>query len=169
MITNTVKSEEAKRQASDSEGEGPSPETVPIPSTQSSGVVIPRRASLTGKIGVAINEERRNAFEKRLLGICLAVLSGNDKVLINNIIDTTGDIILAEPDLKELIALITGSDNIQIITGDRFVKIGCIRGKLPIWVPVIKIVVNDQDFYVAYNRIHTMFAEYRITLEKVVA
>jgi len=133
-------------------------------------VKIPTKAALAEKVGVSIDEERRTLFEKRLLGICLAVLSENNKVLINNIIDITGDIILSKLDLTELISIITGSADVSIVTGDRSVKMSCLNSKkIPLWVPVAKIIVNNQDFYVAYNRIHTMFADYKITLEKVIA
>ncbi len=133
-------------------------------------VKIPTKAALAEKVGVSIDEDRRTLFEKRLLGICLAVLSENNKVLINNIIDITGDIILSKLDLVELISIITGSTDVSIVTGDRSVKMSCLNSKkIPLWVPVAKIIVNNQDFYVAYNRIHTMFADYKITLEKVIA
>jgi len=133
-------------------------------------VKIPTKAALAEKVGVSIDEDRRTLFEKRLLGICLAVLSENNKVLINNIIDITGDIILSKLDLIELISIITGSTDVSIVTGDRSVKMSCLNSKkIPLWVPVAKIIVNNQDFYVAYNRIHTMFADYKITLEKVIA
>ncbi len=133
-------------------------------------VKIPTKAALAEKVGVSIDEDKRTLFEKRLLGICLAVLSENNKVLINNIIDITGDIILSKLDLVELISIITGSADVSIVTGDRSVKMSCLNSKkIPLWVPVAKIIVNNQDFYVAYNRIHTMFADYKITLEKVIA
>ena len=133
-------------------------------------IKLPTRAELVAKAVPSIDETRRIAFEHRLLEICLAVLSSNDKVLIHNIIDTTGDIILSRQDLKELIQIITGSEDVQIIEGERAIKMSCLTSKkigALIPVPVSKIVVNNQDFYVAYNRMHTMFAEYKLTLEKV--
>lgn len=130
-------------------------------------IKLPPKSSL--KVGSGIDEDKRTAFEKRLLGIYTYVLSTNDKVLLNNIIDITGDIILAKADLIELIKIITGADDVSIVTGDRSVKMSCLNSKkIPLWVPVSKIIVNSQDFYVGYNRIHTMFAEYKITLEKVI-
>jgi hypothetical protein len=116
-----------------------------------------------------IDESIRTAFEKRLLSICLSVLSTNDKVLVNNIIDISGDIILSMKDLKELITLTTKSTDINIVLGEHDLH-GCCSAleKLPIWFPITKIIVNGTDFYVEYNKIHTMFSEYHITLEKVI-
>ncbi|MPN19230.1 hypothetical protein SDC9_166596 [bioreactor metagenome] len=101
--------------------------------------------------------------------ICLSVLSSDDKVLINNVIDITGNIILSIKDLGELISLTTNSTDVSITVGEHDSQCGCFLNKLPIWVPISKIIVNGTDFYVEYNKIHTMFSEYHISLEKVIA
>jgi hypothetical protein len=115
-----------------------------------------------------VDESARTAFEKRLLSICLSVLSSDDKVLLNNVIDISGNIILSIKDLGELISLITNSTDVNITVGDHDVQCGCLLKKLPIWKPITKIIVNGVDFYVGYNKIHTMFSEYHITLDKVI-
>lgn len=108
------------------------------------------------------------AFEHKLLSVCISVLSAQDKTLLNNIIDQTGDIILSAPDLTQLIAIATGvsEENIRFIPDDR-VRAGCFS-KLPVWTRINKIIVNESDFEICYNKTYVMFATYRISLEKVV-
>lgn len=108
------------------------------------------------------------AFEHKLLSVCISVLSAQDKTLLNNIIDQTGDIILAAPDLTQLIAIATGAseESIRFIPDDR-VRAGCFS-KLPVWTRINKIIVNESDFEICYNKTYVMFATYRISLEKVI-
>ena len=108
------------------------------------------------------------AFEHKLLSVCISVLSAQDKTLLNNIIDQTGDIILAAPDLTQLITIATGAseESIRFIPDDR-VRAGCFS-KLPVWTRINKIIVNESDFEICYNKTYVMFATYRISLEKVI-
>lgn len=164
-ITNTVNV--INKMASDDVVDESKREQSTEPIVPSIPKILPPKNILLNRL--VVDENARNTFEKRLLGICLAVLSSNDKVLLNNIIDLSGNIILTMTDLKELITLATGVSEVVITVGEHPLQVGCLKSKkLPIWVPVTKIIVNSQDFYVGYNRIHTMFAEYRITLEKVI-
>jgi len=110
-----------------------------------------------------------HAFERRLLSIALAILSSQDKVLMNNIIDQSGDIILSFLDLREIIQLATGKDNVIIKTEDPMVKCGCIgKVKMPFSSKISSIRVDDLDFHVKYNRIYNTFSAYKISLTHVV-
>lgn len=129
--------------------------------------ILPPKHVLEAKKTIEMDAPQdKPTFERKLLSICLHVLSSQDKTLINNIIDVTGDIILAQDDLIELIKIATGESKVKFIIDDRTLP-GCLR-KIPIWKPISKIIVNDSDFEICYNKTYVMFAEYKVSLKKVV-
>lgn len=137
------------------------------PAVETSKILPPKNILKSANVitnNKVLNE--RSEFERKLLSVCLHVLSSQNKTLINNIIDVSGDIILAHDDLIELIKIATGESKISFMLDDR-ARSGCLK-KLPIWSPIVKIIVADTDFEICYNKIYVMFAEYKVSLKKVV-
>jgi len=110
-------------------------------------------------------------FKNRLLEIALAVLTTRDKTLLANVTAKPGEIILSEPDMIELIQLITGETNVSIVHGeDAVMCMGCIpKPKLlqSFSVPIESIMVNGTEFRIDYNRIHNTFLAHRLSLDSV--
>ena len=120
---------------------------------------------------VQSNDPCRILFERKLLGITLSALSGQDITLINNMVDKTGEIILAKGDLVDLIKILTKADDIQLITSDHPISSGCLclcKIELPMWKNVHRILVNKVDFEICYNSVFSLFSEYKVTLSKVI-
>ena len=140
------------------------------PSTSSN--ILPAKTFLKNQFRVRekmIDDQNKSKFESQLLSITLAVLTSQDKVLMNNIIDQSGEIILALADLKKLIQTLTGEEDIEITTDEHPLAIGCFKGKkLPIWKPIRKIIVNQLDFQISWNQLYVLMNTYKISLEKVV-
>jgi len=109
------------------------------------------------------------SFESRLLSIYAYILSSQDRVLISNVVDKTGEIILTEDDLFELIQLATGKTNVQIYVEEPTVKCGCLgEVKTPFSSKITNIQIDNIDFKIAFNRIYNMFSQYKVSLHKVV-
>ena len=58
------------------------------------------------------NDPCRLLFERKLLGITLAVVSNKDESLFKAVRDKNGDVILAKEDLIDLIKILTKSDDV---------------------------------------------------------
>jgi hypothetical protein len=95
------------------------------------------------------------------------LLTANDKVLLTNILDQSGDVILAVEDLKDLIRIATDCMQVEIETGP--LEVRCCAGSakiIPVSIELIK--VDGVDFEYRYNRIYNIFGEYKISLDKTV-
>ena len=114
-----------------------------------------------------IDETCRCAFERRYLGICRAVLC--NKKLCEEVIDENGDMILSVSDLTDLIKLVTGENEVEIVIQEPMFEVCCIKIKTsPFATFINRIVVNGMDFSIGFNRISTMLSnEYKISLTKV--
>lgn len=117
-----------------------------------------------------IDETKRIAFEHRLLEIFRYLLTRQNKVLVNNILELGDEVLLALQDLKEVIGIATGESEIEVIVGESPVSVGCLKGfKVPFWSPITRIIVCGLDFEIGYNRIYNMLVEtYGVSLTKVV-
>ena len=122
-------------------------------------------------IMVKENDPCRLLFERKLLGITLAVVSNKDESLFKAVRDKNGDVILAKEDLIDLIKILTKSDDVQLVTTDLPIKSKCLCfGKItfPIYKEVNRILVNKVNFEICFNSTFSLFNEYKITLEKVI-
>lgn len=137
--------------------------TVVEPTANSSSSVSPPTDTNTP----VIDEANRCKFERRFLGICRSVMCNKD--LRDQVMDKNNDMILSIHDLTELIKLVTGEDEVEVVIHEPCIEIACIKIRTtPFAAKINRIVVAGMDFCIGYNRISTMLSNvYKICLTKV--
>jgi hypothetical protein len=105
-------------------------------------------------------------FKLKLLSILQNLIS-SDFSLIQNLIETTKNIILNVNDLHELISILCETNNIDIISRPK-VSGCCASASSLIYYEIERSVVNGFDLMIAYNNVYNTLRSNNISLDHVI-
>lgn len=140
-----------------------------VPSSAERYIVVSRQPVITAE-----EIDNNVEFIKKLNSILTSTLVDDNKMLLANILDDTGKIILSGQNLCELISVMLSTDEMEItpsqivISYQENIISSCLKVKISPFKGIINIKVDNQDFHNVQNEAYNVLTDkYKISLTSV--
>jgi hypothetical protein len=127
--------------------------------------MISRSASRTDELP---SDDLILSFEHDLLQIFMNMISFENRALLSNVFDLSGDILLKESDLYRLLTRLFPSSTVDIIVDNSAEDVRCawLRKKV-LWTPIKSIMIDQVDFEIGFNKLYNYIRNYHVTWTKI--